>query len=300
MASWGGRTLALLATALVVLAALGAVVYSNYGHKPVRLVATTTTSLYSTGLLDYLADKFHEEHPDVTVEFIAVGSGEALRRAEMGDACMVLVHAPSLEREYMEKGVIGEGAIFAYNYFVIAGPPGDPAGVRGAGSAVGAFKAIYQAGEEGRAVFLSRGDNSGTHVRELMLWRRAGLDPSGRPWYKETGQGMAQTLVMASEMGAYTLSDIGTFLKLKKDGRIPGLEVLYSNSTELINVYSVYIVNSCKGRERKAAEEFRDFILTHQDLIEYYGVQEYGQPLFHAARGREDYLRAAWMELAGG
>ncbi len=269
-------------------------------HGEVRVRVTTTTSLYATGLLDFLASEFEKEHPGVKIDFIAVGSGEALRRAAQGDACLVLVHAPSLEKKYIEEGVIADGRIFAYNYFVIVGPEDDPAGVKSAESAVGAFKRIYAAGEEGRALFVSRGDNSGTHVKELSIWRLAGLDPSGRDWYKESGRGMAETLVMASEMGAYTLSDIGTYLKMKKEGRIPGLTVLYSNSTELINIYSVYLVKSCSGDERRAAEEFAEFIIGNQDLIGSYGVEEYGQPLFYPAKGMEEELRSIWDQLARG
>ena len=223
-----------------------------------------------------------------------------MRRAEAGDACLVLVHAPSLERRYVEEGVLVGGARFAYNYFVIVGPRGDPANVSGAASAVEAFRRIYAAGEEGLAVFVSRGDRSGTHVRELELWRRAGLDPHGRPWYRESGQGMAQTLIMADELGAYTLSDIGTFLKLERDGRIPGLRLLYSGDPSLINIYSVYLVASCRGRERRAAEEFARFILERQDLIASYGVDRYGQPLFYPAQGREEWLESQWRTLAGG
>lgn len=294
------RRLLLAAVLVVGLVLAGGVYHALQGSKPVRVTVTTTTSLYATGLLEYLAGEFKKTHPNVEIEFIPVGSGEALRRAEMGDACMVFVHAPSLEAQYIEKGVIGEGRIFAYNHFIIVGPPGDPAGVRGAASAVEAFKRIYEAGEQGKAVFVSRGDNSGTHVKEMSLWRKAGLDPSGRPWYKESGQGMAQTLIMASEMGAYTLSDIGTYLKLRSEGKIPGLEVLYTGGEELINIYSVYLVESCKGDERKAAEEFARFVHERQDLIGSYGVDKYGQPLFHPAEGKEDYLREAWQRLARG
>ena len=292
------RAWLLLAAALAALAAAG-VFLLNHGGV-VRVKVTTTTSLYATGLLDYLASKFEEEHPGVRIDFIPVGSGEALRRAADGEACMVFVHAPSLEARYIREGVLEDHHIIAYNYFAIAGPGSDPAGVRGSGSAVEAFRRIYQAGEEGRARFISRGDNSGTHVRELMLWRLAGLDPHGKRWYLESGQGMAQTLVMADEMGAYTLTDTGTFLKLKKAGRLSRLEILYTNSSELINVYSVYLVSSCRGEERRAAEEFMKFVVSHQDLIAGYGVDEYGAPLFYPARGHEDMLERAWRILAEG
>ncbi len=265
-----------------------------------RVRVTTTTSLYATGLLDYLAAEFSKVHPGARIEFIAVGSGEALRRAANGDACMVFVHAPSLEKKYIEMGVLENGRIIAYNYFAIAGPGSDPAGVRGAESAVDAFRRIYQAGEEGRARFVSRGDNSGTHVKEMSIWRMAGLDPRGRSWYLESGQGMAQTLIMADELEAYTLTDTGTFLKLKREGRLPGLEILYTNSTELINIYSVYLVKGCSGEERRVAEMFQEFVYRNQELIARYGVDRYGRPLFYPAEGREDELRRIWEALAEG
>jgi len=291
-----------LVIGVILAAALVAALYMAMGggSEPVRVRVTTTTSLYATGLLDYLADRFKEKYPSVEIDFIAVGSGEALRRAERGDACMVFVHAPSLEKQYMEEGVITGHRIFAYNYFIVVGPPSDPANVKAAENAVDAFKRIYEAGEAGKAKFVSRGDNSGTHVKELSIWKLAGLDPRGRSWYLESGQGMSQTLVMASELGAYTLSDIGTYLKLKKDSKLPGIELLYSNSTELINIYSIYLVTSCTGGEREYAEKFAEFVYNNQDLIGSYGVDRYGQPLFYPAEGHEEELQAAWEMLAKG
>lgn len=293
------RLYAVIIIAIVAVIAIGMLLYTSYG-KIVRVRVTTTTSLYATGLLDYLADQFYREYPNVRIDFIAVGSGEALKRAAKGDACMVFVHAPSLEREYVEKGVLEQHRIIAYNFFVIVGPQDDPAGVRGAKSATEVFMKIYVAGEEGKATFVSRGDYSGTHVKELSIWRFASLDPRGRPWYRESGAGMAQTLVMANELRAYTLSDIGTYLKLKKDGKLPNLEILYANSTELINIYSVYIVKSCAGEERKYAELFADFIYNNQDLIGRYGVDKYGQPLFYPAKDKESDLYKIWLKLSRG
>ncbi len=130
------------------------------------LRVSTTTSLYATGLLDKLAEEFSKDHPNIVVQFIAVGSGEALKKAALGDADLVLVHAPPLEKEYLEKEVIYDGKIFAYNYFVIVGPKNDPAGIKGL-DPISAIRKIYEAGEKGLARFVSRGDYSGTHVREL-------------------------------------------------------------------------------------------------------------------------------------
>lgn len=292
------RTIIVVFAVVIVIASVLA--YLHYSHGVVRVRVTTTTSLYATGLLDYLADEFTKDHPNVRIEFLPLGSGEALRRAEMGDACVVFVHAPSLEKKYIEKGVIENGRIFAYNFFVIVGPKDDPANVKSAPTAVDAFKRIYEAGKEGSALFVSRGDNSGTHVRELMLWSLADLDPRGKSWYLETGQGMTETLIVADEKDAYTLSDIGTYLKLKKDGRLRSIVMLYTNQTELINVYSVYLVKSCSGKERRAAKEFAEFVYTHQDLIARYSVDKYGQPLFYPAKGKEDDLARAWEMLSKG
>ena len=267
--------------------------------KEIRVRVITTTSLYATGLLDYLADEFRKDHPNTFFDFIPVGSGEALRRAENGDACMVFVHAPSLEKRYIEKNVIISRKIFAYNYFIIAGPIDGPADIRDSNSVVDAFKKIYEAGEEGKAKFISRGDNSGTHVKELSIWSLADLNPHGRPWYLETGSGMANTLLVANEEKAYVLSDIGTYLKLKKEGRLPDLEILYSNDTELINIYSIYIVSSCTGAEKQAAQEFAEFIINKgQELIANYGVKEYSQRLFNPAKDNIEWLEEVWEELS--
>ncbi len=285
----------------IIVAAAVLVSLTQLGAQTVRVRVTTTTSLYATGLLDYLEDQFKKQHPNVEIDFIAVGSGEALRRAEMGDACMVFVHAPSLEKQYLARGAIAEGRIFAYNYFIIAGPPSDPAGIRGDDDPVDAFKKIYEAGEEGRALFVSRGDNSGTHVKELSIWREADLDPRGRPWYLETGSGMGNTLLVANERGAYVLTDIGTYLKFRKDGKIPNLEIMVQGGDQLLNIYSVYLVPTCSGEEAKYARMFADFVAGEaQDLIASYKEDVYGQPLFYPAGDRLEWLSEKWQELAEG
>lgn len=273
--------------------------YTSLKSSAIHIRISTTTSLYATGLLSYLAKEFNTIYPGISIDFIAVGSGAALELAARGDVCAVLVHAPSLEATYIRKGVIERHRIFAYNYFVIVGPPNDPANIRNATSAIDAFRRIFRAGEEGRALFVSRGDGSGTNVRELSIWSEAGLDPRGRPWYRVCGCGMGQALVMASELSAYTLSDVGTYLKYRGEGRVPNLVILYTNSSELINIYSMYIVKSCRGVEREYAEKFLDFIYSHQDLIARYGVDRYGKPLFYPAKDREPELYRIWREFAG-
>lgn len=289
-----------LAAALSTLAAAALYLLLCSGQRP-RLVIATTTSLYQTGLLDALAEAFNRTR-GAQISILPLGSGEALEKAAKGDACLVLVHAPSLEARYLADGSIYGHVIFAYNFFVLVGPVSDPAGVSRATSASEAFKMIYRSCEGGGAGFISRGDYSGTHVKELQLWRGAGLEPLGKPWYKDCGCGMAQALVMADNLGAYTLSDAGTFLKLRREGRISGLDVLYSNSTELVNIYSLYLSARCSGSELSLAKEFASFVAgsAGQEVIGTYGVAEYGQPLFHPAAGNEEKLLKAWEILSKG
>jgi len=297
------RAASILGIALAVLAAIALAyyVYSGvYAPKAVRLIISTTTSLYQTGLLNFLASKFVEEYPGVNISFLPVGSGHALQMAARGDVCAVLVHAPSLEIQYLSSGAISNHTIFAYNFFVIVGPPDDPANVSRAPNAVEAFRRIYETAEKGATVFISRGDGSGTHVKELQLWKASGLNPSGKPWYRECGCGMTEALMMANEMNGYTLSDIGTFLKLKRGGRIQNLVELYSNSTELINVYSAYLSAKCLGPERDYAAKFIQFLASDegQKLIASYGAYEYGRQLFYQAKGCEEWLSEIWSKLA--
>jgi len=294
-----GRVLG-LALLVIALTAASLLSYGFIFPHHTRLVVSTTTSLYATGLLDYLAEKFNSAHPDVSVEFVAVGSGAALELAKRGDACAVLVHAPSLEQKYISQGVITDHQIFAYNYFIIVGPKSDPANVSGASSAADAFRRIYLVGEEGKTVFISRGDNSGTNVKELQIWNDSGLDPMGKQWYKSIGGGMDQALLVANELNGYTLSDMGTFLLFSKNGRLPNLALLFQNSAELINIYSSYIAASCSGSNLTAAREFVDFVNGAQDLIGSYGLDKYGAPLFYPAKGNEDFLNRTWSELAKG
>jgi len=291
----------LLAIALV-LCLITVTYFWQVTRVPVTLRVSTTTSLYATGLLEELAEKFKEKTQGVIIEFAPVGSGEALKKAEKGDVDMVFVHAPKLEKKYLEKGVLKSGEIFAYNTFIILGPKNDPAGIKEM-DPINAMIAIFRAGEAGNAKFVSRGDNSGTHNRELWLWSLAGLDPSGKHWYIESGTGMAQTLMIANEYGAYTLSDIGTYLKLSSE--LAYLTPLVTQGSELLNVYSIYIVDSevIKGANEKLAYEFQQFVLSDeiQSFIGNYGVAEFGSSLFYPANGDPDgSLREAWIQLAGG
>ncbi len=297
-----GKKVVLTGTVIIALVLGLSAIYYFTAPKETILHVSTTTSLYATGLLEELAERFKETHPNVVVQFIPVGSGEALRRAANGDADMVFVHAPSLEKQYIESGILIDGKIIAYNFFVIVGPASDPAGIKDL-SPVDAFRKIFSAGESGNALFVSRGDNSGTHVKELSLWKKAGLNPQGRNWYIESGTGMSDTLLIANEKNAYTLSDIGTYLKLKAEDRID-LVALVAGGDELLNIYSVYIVNPEKieGVNYEAAKAFHDFVASDvgQEIIAGYGVKEYGQPLFYPAKDKTGWLKIMWEKLSSG
>ncbi len=263
----------------------------------VRLKISTTTSLYATGLLDVIAKAFSREYPNVRLEFIAVGSGAALKIAEMGDACVVLIHEPYLERQYLMKGVISGGRVFAYNYFVVVGPSKDPANISSVDNVLEVFRRVYMAGELGRAYFVSRGDNSGTHLRELMIWGLLGVDPSSTSWYRSCGCGMSDALLIANEYNAYTLSDLGTYLKFKGRGKLQNLELLYINTNDnlTINIYSAYIVSKCGGDERRYGELLIDFIYKDAGgVIRDYGVEEFKQPLFYPVLEDESKLLRIW------
>jgi len=193
----------------------------------------TTTSVDATGLLNVLADAFKAD-TGITLKWIAVGTGAALKQARDGNADVVIVHARKLEDEFLRDGSGLNRRVIARNYFVVVGPPGDPAGVRGAASAAEAFARIRTSG----ASFVSRGDNSGTHNRELEIWSLAGGKPEKA--YLETGQGMAETLRVAAERGAYTLTDTATFTGLRG---LAGLTPVFENSPQLENIYAVIAVS---------------------------------------------------------
>ncbi|MEM2866608.1 MAG: substrate-binding domain-containing protein [Candidatus Hadarchaeales archaeon] len=268
------------------------------------LRVATTTSLYDTGLLDHLAERYGGERP----AFLPLGTGQALLSARRGEADLLLVHAPSLEKVFMEEGYGERRVAVACNSFVLVGPPGDPAVIENL-PPLEALGRIALAGRGGRARWVSRGDLSGTHVRENLLWREAGFDPEElrkEGWYLEAGAGMGQTLLLASEKGAYTLSDLGTFLKYRKEGLVQ-LKPMVERGKELLNVYSAIVVNPerVKGVNFEGAVEFLSFLLSEegQGLIGRFGVEEYGSPLFFPVLGLEnsDPELAVWLrEVWGG
>jgi len=284
------------------LAFVATAVAASYLYVDVKLqrsmVVSTTTSLHQLGVLDDLLNDFKSTTGiDVKFKVLVKGSGEALRVLADGSACIAFVHAPSLELQYMEQGKVEQLAVFAYNEFVIVGPSDDPAGVRNSSSAVEAFERMYRAGEEGVAKFVSRGDMSGTNVREVQLWRQAGLSPEGKPWYLKSCQGMIQTLLMAENVGAYTLTDLGTYASLKRQGRLQVLVELKRDPRYLVNVYSAYVSRASAFSDsyvHYVAQELKSYLMTRgQELL----ASKYGD-VIRPVKGCEDEVRRAWEALA--
>jgi len=248
------------------------------------LILASTTSIRDSGLFDEIISEF-ERRTDHNVKVIAVGSGAALRMAERGDADLLLVHSPEAEKEFMAAGYGVDRRLVMYNDFVIVGPSSDPAGVKGMESARQAFRAIADSG----SLFISRGDESGTHRRELSLWSESGLDPGGRSWYQEAGVGMGQALMIAGDKAAYTLSDRGTYLRLSE--RV-SLDVLVEGDPQLLNIYHVIRVNPerYRGLNVDGAKAFADFLVSPetQEMIRTFGIEEFGQPLFFPAAGQDE------------
>lgn len=244
---------------------------SDAGSDQGQMILATTTSTQDSGLLDELVPGFEDESR-CSVKTVAVGSGEALELGEKGDADALLVHSPEAEQEYMDGGHGASREAVMHNDFIVVGPADDPAGINGAGSAAEAFTRIAEA----EAPFASRADESGTHTKELSLWEAAGIEPKGS-WYIETGQGMGETLTIAGQKKAYTLSDRGTFLATDN----LDLELLVEGGEDLLNPYHVIVVNG-EGVNRECAQEFSDWIVSPetQDEIGRFGVAEYGEPLF--------------------
>ncbi len=266
-------------------------------QAPGTLRLATTTSTYDSGLLDDLLPDFEETY-SVQVEVIAVGTGQALALGERGDADVLLVHDRRREEAFLQAGYAESRDPVMFNDFVLVGPPSDPAGIGGLDSAAQALAAI--AGQQ--APFVSRGDQSGTHGRELSLWEAAGLepDPAGG-WYFAIGQGMAATLRFADEKAAYALTDRGTFLALRD--KLPGLVILLGGGQlsenpdpELRNPYGVLVVKASAGREVQSdlARTFAAWLtsLPTQQRIARFGLERYGQPLFYP-----DSL--AWRQARG-
>jgi len=248
-----------------------------------ELILATTTSTRDSGLLDVLLPVFQEKS-GYQVKMVAVGSGQALKMGEEGNADVLLVHAPAVEKELMEKGFGKERLLVMHNDFIFVGPKEDPAGVKGLKAPVDVLKKIA----ESKAVFVSRGDDSGTHKMELNLWKATGITPEG-DWYLQSGQGMGETLRIASEKAGYTLTDRATYLAQKDTLQ---LEILVEGDASLLNIYHVITVNPEKWPKVNVdgAKAFADFLVAAdtQKMISEFGVEKYGQPLFFADAGKAE------------
>jgi tungstate transport system substrate-binding protein len=247
------------------------------------VILSTTTSTQDSGLLDLLVPMF-EKQTGLTVKAISVGTGQALALAARGEADVALVHAPSVERKYVEEGKMRNRRLVMYNDFVIIGPEDDPAKIKGMSKAVDALRRIA----ETRSRFVSRGDKSGTHVLEQALWKQAGVLPKGA-WYIESGQGMGQTLGIANDRRAYTISDRATWLTFQKRISLP---ILVDKDKPLLNIYSVMEINPANGPRVNTAggKAFADFMLAPetQAAIKTFGLEKFGQPLFVPIAGTTD------------
>jgi tungstate transport system substrate-binding protein len=241
-----------------------------------RMVLATTTSTQDSGLLDYLLPMFEQE-AGTQVDVIAVGSGQALQLGQDGNADVLLVHSPAKEKEFMEAGHGVRRELVMYNDFIIVGPESDLAGIKGMTSAADAFKKL----SETQSSFISRGDESGTHSKELAIWKAAGIEPAG-DWYVSAGQGMGEVLTMANESQAYTLSDRATYLARQKEGL--DLAILVEGDKALFNPYGVITVDPAKTPAIQAAlaNQFIDWLISvpTQEKISQFGMGEFGQSLF--------------------
>lgn len=248
-----------------------------------RLILATTTSTQDSGLLDVLVPMF-DKQTGYTVKTVAVGTGEALKMGEEGNADVLLVHAPSSEVTFMAGGNGKDRFLVMHNDFIIVGPTDDPAKIKELGPKE-AFAAIYKAGTP----FVSRGDDSGTHKKELDFWKKAELDPGGNAWYIETGQGMGASLTVASEKGAYILTDRATYLANKDNLK---LDILLEGDKALLNVYHVITVNPDKWPKvnYEGALAFAKFMTdpATQKVIGEFGVDTYGQALFYPDADKTD------------
>jgi len=248
------------------------------------VILSTTTSTQDSGLLDVLIPIF-EKNTGYFVKTIAVGSGQAMAMGQKGEADVLLVHSPAAEKKFVAEGYGINRRIIMHNDFIIVGSPGDSAKIKGIKLASEAFKKIAST----QALFLSRSDKSGTHTKEMDIWKAAGIKPDGEKWYQQTGLGMGQNLNVTSEKKGYTLTDRGTYLALKKN---LGLDILVEGDAILLNIYHVIEVNPAKWPKVNAtgAKAFADFMVSKetQEVIKTFGVEKFGSPLFFPDAGKKE------------
>ena len=248
------------------------------------IILATTTSTQDSGLLDVLIPIL-EKKTGYLVKTIAVGSGQAMAMGQKGEADVLLVHSPVAEKKLVAEGYGVNRRIIMHNDFIIVGPSEDSAKINGSKSASESFKKIASA----KALFLSRADKSGTHVKETDIWKKAGVNPEGEKWYQQTGLGMGQTLNVTAEKKGYTLADRATYLALKKN---LGLDILVEGDAILLNIYHVIEVNPAKWPKvnTAGAKAFADFMVSKeaQEIIKSFGVDKFGSPLFFPDVGKKE------------
>jgi tungstate transport system substrate-binding protein len=248
------------------------------------VILATTTSTQDSGLLDVLLPIF-EKQSGYFVKTIAVGSGQAMAMGQKGEADVLLVHSPAAEKKFIADGFGINRKLIMHNDYIIVGPADDPAKIKGMKSTPESFKMIASAA----ALFLTRGDNSGTNAKEKEVWKAAGINPEGQKWYQQTGLGMGQTLNVANEKNGYTLADRGTYLSLKKNLK---LDILMEGDAILLNIYHVIEVNPTKWPKVNAAgaKAFSDFMVAKAtlDIIKVYGVDKFGSALFFPDAGKKE------------
>ena len=296
----------------MVVIAVAAVAMGGYAYwslsvpAKARLIVSTTTSLYETGVLDYFKTSFEAKYPSMNVSFISQGTGLAIQTAMRGDADMILVHAPTSEYQFLNGSYGVNRKILAYNFFIIVGPSTDPAGIAGK-SPADALKGIRSAGLNGTAVWVSRGDNSGTYTKEVSLWKSIGLTVTqlrSEKWYLEAGSGMTATLLLTNQKRGYTLSDMGTYLQ-NFDNHNIDLVKLVGASKSMLNVYSAIADNPNNANMTKAnyagAMQFIRYLVSDegQQLFANYGVSQYGQALFQPyvplAKNQSNQTLLGWI-----
>ncbi|MHB9863576.1 ABC transporter substrate-binding protein [Streptomyces sp. YIM S03343] len=248
------------------------------------VILATTTSTQDSGLLDVLVPAF-EKASGYQVKTVAVGTGEALKMGQQGNADVLLVHAPSKEETFMAGGYGVDRRLVAHNHFYVVGPTSDPAGLKSAATAAAAFKKIAAA----KSAFVSRGDGSGTETKELAVWDKAGVNPKGKSWYLQSGQGMGATLLITSQKQGYTLTDDSTFLSTKSKLQLTSL---VQGDPFLLNVYHVIEVNPAKFPKANSAgaKAFEDYVTGSkgQSIIAEFGKDKFGKPLFSADAGKSE------------
>ncbi len=242
-----------------------------------EIILASTTSTENSGLFGYILPIF-EKKTGIKVKVVARGTGAAIEMGKRGDADAVFVHAKELELKAVEEGYFVNRHDVMYNDFVIIGPPDDPAKIKGIKSAVDAFRKIAESGSP----FVSRGDNSGTHTKELAIWGKAGIDPKGKKWYLEAGQGMEKTQRIANEKLAYTLTDRGTWLGTKEKDKLE-MVIVFEGDPILLNQYGVMAVNPEKQKhvKYKEAMEVVNWIISKEGQQAIAAFKDnYGNQLF--------------------